>query len=288
MKSQIDNLQEALDLIKQGMFELIDHSRILRFESDPSADVVFKTPEFYWDVPTLKEQEIQTELKQKYIRWIQLFKMIIEDAPESVWVKMIEIDSFIMNWIEKGSDWELPGTLKEAKTKFEEKITPLFETLTQYFDAEDGSIILIPDTRAMISNLNPLAYKECIHQEKFTLAILPAVLRELDELKMKSWDEEFRKKVRTAVKRIERFENRGNLQKGITIQRTIRIKLFPVEPDFTKASKWLDEEDNEDRIIASAMEVQRTNPSDIVMLASADSNLQNKAEMAYFPYVKFE
>ena len=130
--------------------------------------------------------------------------------------------------------------------------------------------------------------RQLAQQEKFTLAILPAVLRELDELKMKSWNEEFRKKVRTAVKRLKRFESRGNLQKGITFQRTIKIKLFPVEPDCTYTSIWLDEEDNEDRIIAGAIEVQRTNPSDIVILASADPNLQNKAEMAYFPYVKMD
>ncbi len=142
MKSQIDYLSEALDQIKQGMFELIDNSRILRFKNDPSSDVVFISPEFYWDGPTAKEQQIQIELRRKYLEWIEIFKMIIENAPDNVKSKMSEIDSFILNWIDKGIEWGLPGTLQEAKTRFEEAINPLFDTLKLYRNTENGSIIL--------------------------------------------------------------------------------------------------------------------------------------------------
>ncbi len=286
MKSQIDYLSEALDQIKQGMFELIDNSRILRFKNDPSSDVVFISPEFYWDGPTAKEQQIQIELRRKYLEWIEIFKMIIENAPDNVKSKMSEIDSFILNWIDKGIEWGLPGTLQEAKTRFEESINPLYDTLKLYCNTENGSIILIPDTSALMFKSDPLAYRDYINQEKFTLALLSTVLRELDELKMKSWDPECTKKVKSVLKRLNRFQNRGNLHDGITIHKTIRLKIFTTEPDLTKAASWLDKNNNDDKIIAGAIEIQRTNPSDYVLIATSNKNLQNKAEMAYLPYVE--
>jgi predicted ribonuclease YlaK len=214
--------------------------------------------------------------------------MIIEDAPESVKGKILEVDSFIMNWIEKSREWGIPRTLQEAKTKFEEVIIPLYDTLKLYSNSENKSIILIPDTNALISKPNPLAYKDCINQEKFTLAILPAVLMELEELKMESWDIAFRNKVRSVIKRLNGFRNQGNLHEGIIVHKTIRIKMYSIEPDFTKALSWFDKDNNDDRIIASAIQIQRANPSDYVIIATSDINLINKAEMAYFPYVEFD
>jgi len=286
MKSQIDYLSEALDQIKQGMFELIDNSRILRFKNDPSSDVVFVSPEFYWDGPTAKEQQIQIELRRKYLKWVEIFQMIIENAPDNVKSKMSEIDSFILNWIDKGIEWGLPGTLEEAKARFEEAINPLYDTLKLYCNTENGSIILIPDTSALMLKSDPLAYKDYINQEKFTLALLSTVIRELHELKMKSWDPECTKKVKSVLKRLNRFQNRGNLHEGITIHRTIRLKIFTTEPDLTKAASWLDKNDNDDKIIAGAIEIQRTNPSDYVLIATTNKNIQNKAEMAYLPYIE--
>ena len=286
MQSQIDYLSEALDQIKQGMFDLIDNSRILRFKSDPSSEVVFISPEFYWDGPTAKEQQIQIDLRRKYLKWIEIFKMIIENAPDNVKSKISEIDSFILNWIDKGIEWGLPSTLQEAKTRFEEAINPLYDTLKLYCNTEHGSIILIPDTSALMLKSDPLSYRDYINQEKFTLAILSTVLRELDELKMKSWDMECTKKVKSVLKRLDRFQNRGNLHDGITIYKTIRLKIFTTEPDLTKAASWFDKDNNDDKIIAGAIEIQRTNPSDYVLIATSNKNLQNKAEMAYLPYVE--
>ena len=49
---------------------------------------------------------------------------------------------------------------------------------------------------------------------------------------------------------------------------------------------WLDPSNNDDRIIANALELQRTYPSDKVVLVTGDINLQNKAELAKLPYAE--
>ena len=44
--------------------------------------------------------------------------------------------------------------------------------------------------------------------------------------------------------------------------------------------KWLDEDNCDDRIIASVLEVQSSNPTARVVLVTGDINLLNKADVA--------
>ncbi len=62
--------------------------------------------------------------------------------------------------------------------------------------------------------------------------------------------------------------------------------MVATEPDFEHTLHWLDNGNSDDRIIASALEIQVRNPSDTVILVSSDINLQNKAEMANLPYLE--
>ena len=284
MKSIIDHLTESLELIKQDMFELIDNSRILRFRNDPSSQLVFISPEYYWDEPNEDEQRIQIRIKKRYSKWVEPFNLLIENAPMDVKNKTSEIKEFIVNWIEKESSWGLPKTLQEAKLKFENEIKPLYETLQLFNKPGDREIIIIPDTNALINKPNPLNYKEFIDKEKFTIAILPTVLSELDDLKTRNQNSEFQGKVKSVIKRLKGYRNQGNLLEGIIVEKTICIKMFAVEPNFDNNLSWLDKDNNDDRIIAGSIEIQRSNPSDYVFIATGDINLQNKAEMAFLPY----
>ena len=56
--------------------------------------------------------------------------------------------------------------------------------------------------------------------------------------------------------------------------------MIATEPNFNKTLGWIDSENNDDRIIANALELQINNPSDNLILVTTDINLQNKAQMA--------
>jgi predicted ribonuclease YlaK len=62
--------------------------------------------------------------------------------------------------------------------------------------------------------------------------------------------------------------------------------MIATEPNFDNTLKWLNVENTDDRIIASVLEIQKENPSSIIVLATSDINLQNKAEMANLPFVE--
>jgi predicted ribonuclease YlaK len=59
------------------------------------------------------------------------------------------------------------------------------------------------------------------------------------------------------------------------------LAVIPTEPRMDNLPLWLDPANKDDRIIASALEIQRGNPLTTVVLVSGDINLQNKAEMAF-------
>jgi predicted ribonuclease YlaK len=72
----------------------------------------------------------------------------------------------------------------------------------------------------------------------------------------------------------------------VTVNKTVTVKTMGTEPNFQKTLHWLDSGNNDDRIIASLLEVQRSNPSAIIALMISDINAQNKAEVAHLPYIE--
>lgn len=288
MTTFVEHLTAQLDTIKLSMFELLDNSRIRFQRNDHYSNIVVVAPTVYWDSPTEKEQTLQIKLKKNYGQWIETFKLFTENSPEASKRKIDETDKFIINWIEKRSDWGIPSTIAEAKAKFENKIKFFYDTLRLYSSNGDRKIIVVPDTNALIQEPDPKAYKTLTGSENFIIVFLPTVLSELDELKVKSSNPEFQKKVKSVITRLKGYRQQGNLMEGVIVEKTIKLKMVASEPNFDRTLSWLDRDNNDDRIIASALEIQRDNPSSVVCLVTSDINLQNKTEMARLSYFDIE
>lgn len=284
MKTFVEHLTIELDKVRQTMFELLDNSRIKFRKDDPYSNVVIITPTQYWDTSTESEQILQIKLKKSYTQWIEIFKLFTENSPDISKRKIDQTDKFVNNWIEKKSDWGIPSTIAEAKVKFESEIEFFYDTLKLYSNTGNKEIIIVPDTNALIQEPDPKSYKLISGFENLTIVFLPTVLSELDELKIKSSNPEFQKKVKSVIKRLKGYRQQGSLIEGVLVEKTIYLKMIATEPNFGKTLSWLDENNNDDRIIASALEIQRDNPSSAVCLVTSDINLQNKAEMARLAY----
>ena len=284
MTSFLEHLKNRLDNIKLTTFALIDVSRIKQHSRDYDSRVVFIAPTNYWDNPTDEEQQLQIKLKQQYAQWIESFKLLTENSPISSKRKIEQVNTFVWSWIEKKSDWGIPRTLAEAKIKFEKELSFFYETLNLY-NSSEVTTILIPDTNALITEPDPKGYITISGTDKFTLVFLPTVLSELDELKMKSSNPDFQKKVKSVISRLKGYRQQGNMTDGVIVEKSICLKMIAAEPNFSKTLTWLDKDNNDDRIIASALEIQKENPSAKVCIVTGDINLQNKSEMANLPYL---
>lgn len=288
MKTFVEHLTIELDNIKHLMLKLLDNSRIKIRREDHYSNVIMIIPSQYWDNPTEIEQTVQIKIKKAFGQWIETFKLFTENSPEASKRKIEETNKFVTNWIEKVSDWSIPNTIQEAKVKFESEIEFYYDTLRIYSNSGNNEIILIPDTNALIQEPDPKKYKELANSDNLTIIFLPTVLSELDELKVKSSNPDFQKKVKSVITRLKGYRQQGNLINGVTVEKSIKLKMVASEPNFDKTLSWLDKENNDDRIIASALEIQRENPSSAVCLVTSDINLQNKTEMAKLTYIDID
>jgi predicted ribonuclease YlaK len=111
-------------------------------------------------------------------------------------------------------------------------------------------------------------------------------LGQLDRLKVVHHDADLKEKVSSVIRRIKGLRQQGNLLHGVTVNKTVTIKMLAAEPNFKETLHWLDPSNEDDRIIASILEIQCNFPTAIVVLVTSDINLQNKAEMANLPFLE--
>jgi predicted ribonuclease YlaK len=64
------------------------------------------------------------------------------------------------------------------------------------------------------------------------------------------------------------------------------ICSIAIEPNFENTLSWLSPDNNDDRIIASCFGVIKKQPHSIVILITADINMQNKADFAKINFLE--
>lgn len=156
--------------------------------------------------------------------------------------------------------------------------------LTRSLYASSSDItILVPDTNALVFNPNIEAWK-IPGSDIFKVVVVPVVFMELDQLKITHRNEDVRNKANKLIRKFQEYRRRGRLTDGVPIIKDkMYLQALAVEPDLDNSLPWLDKNNDDDRFIASAIEVFRKNPASPVTLLTSDINLQNKAEYAYIP-----
>lgn len=282
----INRLQDELQLIEKQMLELLDASTIKEHIAGPSRAVRIIVPPHYWGNTDEKQKLLQIQLLKTYSTWSEHFCLLFCEATKEIEQKIKNTHKFIESWIEKKSTWDVPPTIQEAKLKFQEEIQTYYELIRLLDTSKENKWILIPDTNALIFAPDVSQYHKVAGVVEYTIIIFPTVTQELDGLKMNHRDAQFRDKVKSVIRRLKGLRQQGNLLKGVTVNKTITVKMEAKEPNFNYTLGWLDPSNNDDRIIANALELQRTYPSDKVVLVTGDINLQNKAELAKLPYAE--
>ena len=287
MHSFAERLLHELDKVEALMLELLDTSTIERFRNDPDSGIIIVAPPYYWGKADEQQQRLQMILKQAYLDWFERFQMLFDYASEEVHAEIDATHKSIMGWIDKTDrNWDVPPTIDEAKKKSAEKMSVFRRLIRLSTASSETRIVLVPDTNALIAVPDFVSYTNVAGQDAFQVVIVPTVLAELDHLKVTHRDAEFREKVNAVIRRIKGLRQQGSLLEGVTVNKTIQIKMVAAEPRFDRTLKWLDKGNNDDRIIASALEIQKAEPSALVVVVTSDINLQNKAEMARLPYAE--
>jgi len=156
--------------------------------------------------------------------------------------------------------------------------------LARLYDGKGGEVCFVPDTNALLYNTQLDAW-QFDRVPTFTVVLTPAVLSELEDLKVRGSDRN-KPKAENLVRQIEEYAGRGNLSEGVTLAegRSV-VRSLATEPDMAHTLSWLDAGSKDDRFIAYFLEVMRHHPCCEVFLVSRDDNVRNKANFASLPVI---
>ena len=287
MKTVIENLEEKSlqiqDLLRQL---LLEHSSIyLLNRNDPYSRVAVISPSGSYAYKPLEIQgrQIQSQVLEEYRKLFSVISILLHEQPKSVLSELQKTDSVITRIIEQRHTWN--DNIQKEYEQVTEMFSKQIQILDNLYSPAAGDIIYVPDTNALLYN-HDLQNWEFEDNTPFILVLLPVVLRELDELKMKHNNPDIRSKSESLIRQIKEFRRRGKLTEGVTLSGKNKVLSVAVEPDVNSSLPWLKPDNNDDQLIASTLEVMRMRPRSIVVSVSRDINFQNKAEFANMPFIE--
>jgi hypothetical protein len=180
-----------------------------------------------------------------------------------------------------GVSWE--ATTDAACERFKGVVNAVSNTLEEHFGSTDREVIAIPDTNALL--MRPDIERWNFENREFTVLLTPTVLSELDSHKIHHRNDNVRDKARKLVSRIKEYRRRGNLTEGVPcVSGKIYVKAVAPEPAMDDSLPWFDKDNNDDKFLASAIEIIRDHLSAECFIVTYDVNMQNKSEFAGIPY----
>ncbi|MCB2196469.1 MAG: hypothetical protein KQH79_11465 [Bacteroidetes bacterium] len=246
--------------------------------------IIILGSDYTWDDLSEDGKRKQTELYNKYKKITEFLRVVILTLPDRESKLLNERFGSVENFIlqnsrpyEKSTEEVIERVLKEVNEQFQ---------LLELIDfRKENDTIFVPDTNALLINPNVENWQfDSI--DTFEILLLPTVLSELDSLKIVHNNKELREKANKIIKKIKEYRRRGKLNDGIVVTKKIKLSTLSIEPKFNNTLDWLDPENNDDRIVASFIEVCRINIRNKVTLVTSDINLQNKLEFINLPFVE--
>lgn len=265
--SQIDGLVPVVDL-------MLENSTIYYHDPNVNSSVIFLGADVYhW---SKKDEKNQIKAREIFSKFNQNLDLLLPKANPSTQKELQKTKKSIMNLIDQV---HAPSSIESGKKIIRSDLQK-YKDFLYLFVEDEVKTCIVPDTNCIVQFPDPSSYQIICGSKKFEFIILPTVLSELENQKSYHKNQVYKKKVKSVITRLKGFRNQGDVLNGIIVNKTITVKMIATEPDFDQTLSWLKANINDDRIIASTLELQVQYPSNQIILITADLNLQNKAQLA--------
>lgn len=285
MQTVAESLAVAGADLLDGVAALLGDDAPLEDVNKPHSSVVVIGPSFgFGDLP-LEKNRLQSRLNEDHRRFFALVRALLRTQSTEVVKRIDERETMIREVIEQEYlVWH--STRGEALAAVKKAIHEILEAVGHLHDPVEGSVMLVPDTNALI--LSP-AFQEWSFEgvPEFEVLLVPLLLSELDTLKTNHRDPNVKQKAQAVIRQIKEYARRGSLSDGVTIvANRIRLRALAIEPRVEETLPWLDPTVPDDRMLASTVEAMRMHPRSTIALVTGDVNLQNKATFAGVPFLE--
>jgi hypothetical protein len=259
-----------------------DPYKVERLSRETGFAILSIVPDSSWDTLNDEGRRRQRKVLDRWNRWLEKTRLLFTEDAGKCRQDLEEAAKNITKWLDRSEpDFSIPKSLTDAPLMFRKHIRPLFDLLAPFMS--DGPLVVVPDTNVILRNQELSSWAEVLDTNEFVVLLVPGVLSELDEHKVNHRVPEVRDKARTFSNRIKGWRNQGSLSDGVRVQGKVYVRVSAREPNFQRTLSWLDPQVTDDRIIASVLEWQRSNPTNAVQLLSGDSIMLAKADEAGVP-----
>ncbi|WP_416674281.1 PIN domain-containing protein [Egbenema bharatensis] len=256
--------------------------KVERLSRETSVAIMTIVPDSSWAALSDEGRCYQRKVLDQWNRWLEKVRLLFTEDSGRSRQDLEDAAEKVTKWLDRSEpDFSIPKNLADAPFVFREHIQPLFDLLAPFMS--DGSLVVVPDTNVILRNQELPSWAEVLGTDEFVVLLVPGVLSELDDHKINHRVPEVREKARTFSNRIKGWRNQGELSDGVRVQGKVYVRVSAREPNFQRTLSWLDPQVADDRIIASVLEWQRSNPTNAVQLLCCDSIMLAKADEAGVP-----
>ena len=283
VKTVIEILKQDCDQLKKLFEELISkYSEIYRWNEPDS--FIISTHLYSWKDLPIEGKQLQSRIFKEYLHFAERSRLLLLNQPPDSIASFDESKNEVIAIINQENTYL--SSQEEALNEVYKNLDNQIKLLDNIYDQSSGKILYVPDTNALLANPRIEQWRFADVSE-FEIILTPTVLSELDKLKIAHRMESVRKKTEGLIRQIKGYRGRGKLNDGIPlVNRISTLKSIAVEPNFNKTLSWLDPSNDDDRILASFIEVMKIYPNSPVIIVTNDINMQNKAEFAGIPFVE--
>lgn len=283
VKTVIEILNQDCEQLKKLFEELIlKYSKIYRW-NEPGDFISSAYPYSWKELPDKGKQQ-QSRIFKEYLHFAERSRLLLLNQPSDYVASFDESKNEIIAIINQESTYL--STKEKALSEVCKNLDNQNKLLDNIYNQSSGRILYVPDTNALLTNPRIEQWRFADVSE-FEIILTPTVLSELDKLKITYKVESVREKAEGLIRQIKGYRGRGKLNDGVPLVNGIStLKSIAVEPNFNKTLSWLDSSSDDDRILASFIEVMKIYPNSPIIIVTNDINMQNKAEFAGIPFVE--
>jgi rRNA-processing protein FCF1 len=238
-----------------------------------------------WESSDDQLEAARMTLLRKVRDWKPRFRLLFPHPTPNVSERLDNGYERLEVWLTRdGGGYDIPPTIAEAQDKLMNTVTDL-RGLIDLLPPDDQAVRLVVDTNALIDNPDVAAYTAELGP-RYVAHLLPAVLREIDELKRGGKNDIVRSGAQRAERRLKGIRTNGDVREGVRVAGDVIAKFEHIEPRSDDLPDWLDMTVPDDRIVASTLLLQSQHPGSALYVATGDINMQTKLSAVGIPFVE--
>jgi len=283
MITVVEHLRSFAEELNAHLTALVRTYSEVYLSNPPGSGLLIVAGNHSWRPLPPEGQRLQARVLEEYRRFCSIMSSLLREQPAETLRLFKEAEGTVLRVIQQDDhlwDADKLAPLAEALPAMDSQVG----LLQRLYAATEGAVY-VPDTNALLYNPDLETWR--FEAPLFALALVPSVVAELDRLKVEHRNRSVRQRAERLVRQVKEYRRRGSLIEGVPIVASVStIFAVAVEPDFERSLPWLDRHNQDDRILASMLEVMRTHPRSAVTLVTRDLNLQNKATFAGIPFIE--